>query len=163
MRKSYCSLIFVMLLLLISCNSNNETIEKNKAIIKNYFELMDKGDQSFLDLLSPNYVVHFTGGMDVHGPEEIKNLVDVFKKALPDFRHDFKDFIAEGNKVALRYSGMGTHMNEFMGIQPSKMEVNITAIGIIQIENGKMIEGWIECDMITPLKNALAESEKTTQ
>jgi predicted ester cyclase len=124
---------------------------------------MDKGDQSFLDLLSPNYVVHFTGGMDVHGPEKIKNLVEVFKKALPDFRHVFKDFIAEGNKVSLRYSGIGTHMHEFTGIQPSQVEVNITAIGIFQIENGKMIEGWIECDMITPLKNALAESEKSTQ
>jgi steroid delta-isomerase-like uncharacterized protein len=121
---------------------------QNKELVRRYFELMDEGNYSLLDLLSEDYVAHFPGGTDFTGREEIKQVVDAYLAAFPDISHFFSDFIAEGDKVVLRYGAKGTQKGAFAGLPPSGKEMEATAIGIFRIKDGKIVEGWIEQDYV---------------
>jgi steroid delta-isomerase-like uncharacterized protein len=119
--------------------------EQNKEIVRRYFELMDEGDYSLLELLSEDYVAHFAFG-DVKGREEIKQVVDAYRTAFPDLSHFFSDFVAEGDKVVMRYGARGTQEGVFGGFPPSGKKMEATAMIIVRIKDGKMAEAWLEQD-----------------
>ena len=121
---------------------------QNKEVVRRYFELMDEGNYALLDLLSEDYVAHFPGGTDFKGREEIKQVVNAYLTAFPDISHFFSDFVAEGDKVVLRYGAKGTQKGAFAGLPPSGKEMEATAVGIFRIKDGKMVEGWIEQDYV---------------
>ena len=55
--------------------------------------------------------------------------------------------IAEGDMVANRFVFHGTHRGEFMGIAPTGREVTARGIAIDRVEDGKIVESWIEVDL----------------
>ena len=122
--------------------------EQNKEVVRRYFELMDEGNPAFLDLLSEDYVAYFPGGVDFKGRENIRKMVDDYFTAFPDLTHSFSDFVAEGDKVVIRYGDGGTHQGVFNGIPATGAEIKVTAIGIFRLKDGKMVEGWIEGDFL---------------
>jgi len=103
---------------------------------------------AFLEMFNKDYVAHFPGGVDVQGPEDVKNLTDQYFKAFPDMTHVSSDFIAQGDKVVVRYRDTGTHKGAFMGVDPTGRKIENTAIGIFRIIDGKMVEGWLEYDQL---------------
>ncbi len=119
--------------------------EQNKEIVRRYFELMDEGDYAFLELLSEDYVAHFPMG-DVKGREEIKQVVDAYRTAFPDISHFFSDFVAEGDKVVMRYGAKGTQEGVFGEFPPSGKKMEAAAMIIVRIKDGKMAEAWLEQD-----------------
>ena len=123
--------------------------EENKALWRRYIEEMDKGNTAIVDqLVAANCVVHYPGGLDVRGPEALKEHAAKFYTAFPDFLHTIEDMIAEGDKVAGRFTNRGTHKGEFMGIAPTGKQVRFTAIGISLIAEGKFVETWIDYDAL---------------
>ena len=54
---------------------------------------------------------------------------------------------AEGDKVAVRWSGRATHKGEYMGIVPTGKQVTVTGISIIRIVGSKIGEEWSEMDI----------------
>jgi steroid delta-isomerase-like uncharacterized protein len=95
--------------------------EDNKILVRRWYdEAWNKGDMAAVDdLLSPTYVGHAAGAPDVKGTEGIKQLVATFGTAFPDHRVTVEDIVAEGDKVAVRYTMRGTHRGEFMGVAPT--------------------------------------------
>jgi predicted ester cyclase len=122
--------------------------EQNKEIVRRYFDLMDDRNPAYMELSSEDYVVHFPGGFDVKGREGLKKFQDAYFAAIPDLTYFFSDFIAEGDKVAIRYGDTGTHQGNFFGIPPTGNKVKGTAIGIIRLKDGKLVESWIEVDSV---------------
>jgi predicted ester cyclase len=57
-----------------------------------------------------------------------------------------EDIIAEGDKVAIRWSWRGIHKGEYMGIAPTGKQVTMTGISILRIVGGKIVEEWGESD-----------------
>jgi predicted ester cyclase len=69
--------------------------------------------------------------------------------AIPDFRADIEDLIAEGDKVVARLTFRGAHTGgEFMGIPPSGNSFSFMAISIFRIANDKIVEHWGEEDAL---------------
>jgi predicted ester cyclase len=119
--------------------------EQNKELVRRYFESMDERDYALLELLSKDYVAHFPFG-DVKGSEEIKQVVDAYLTAFPNISHFFSDFVAEGDKVVMRYGARGTQEGVFGEFPPSGKKMEATAMIIVRIEDGKMAEAWLEQD-----------------
>jgi len=90
----------------------------------------------------------FPGGEDIKGREILKNLQDSYFDAFPNLTYFFSDFVAEGDKVAMRYGDTGTHQGVFNGIQPTGKDIKGTAIGIFRLKDGKIVESWIEGDFL---------------
>jgi steroid delta-isomerase-like uncharacterized protein len=123
--------------------------EDNKILVRRWYdEVWTKGDMAAVDdLLSPTYVGHAAGAPDVKGTEGIKQLVATFGTAFPDHRVTVEDIVAEGDKVAVRYTMRGTHRGEFMGIAPTNKELTWTGMAIFRVMNGKFQEYWLMTDV----------------
>ena len=130
-----------------------EIEEQNKDLTKQYYTELDKTNIEELDtfvdkFISPDFVLHLPGGVDIRGKKGIKDYYAGSKMAFPDASHTVDDVIAEGNKVAFRATTKGTHQGEFMGIQPSGNDIKVTFDGFCQIQEGKIVEWWSEYDAL---------------
>ena len=56
--------------------------------------------------------------------------------------------MAEGDKVAYRYTVRGTHQNAFMGIAATGKQIRFTGIHIYRVWNGQLQEEWENWDTL---------------
>jgi steroid delta-isomerase-like uncharacterized protein len=122
--------------------------EANKGLIHRYIAAVDRGDVRALDeFIAPHFVDHspFPGTTgDLAG---LRQAFAIFQKGVPG-THTIDDLIAEGDKVAGRITGFGTHSGEFMGIPATGKKVQVAGIAIWRIENGRIVEHWSQVDSL---------------
>ena len=119
------------------------SVEENKATLRSQHveELFNKGNLSVADeIISADYVCHHPSGIEFKGPEGVKQLVAMARNAFPDLHFTIDDMVAEGDKVAVRYTYTGTHKGEYMGIAPTGKQVTMTAANFYRFEGGKEVE-----------------------
>ena len=78
----------------------------------------------------------------------VKQIFAALRAGFPDFQTTIEDLIAEGDKVAGRISWQGTHKGELMGIPPTGKHVKVTEMQIYRMTNGKIVERWVESDVL---------------
>ena len=124
--------------------------EENKAIARRFIdEVINKGDLGVIDeLVSPSMVDHSAPPGLPSGPEGTKQMLTMSRTAFPDPNGTLQDLLAEGDKVAVRYTIRGTHQGDFMGIAATGKKVTIEGIEIDRIEDGKVVEHWESMDMM---------------
>ena len=83
--------------------------------------------------------------MDV---EQASGMAAMFYAAFPDLHTTFEDQIAEGDKVVARVTIRGTHQGEFQGIPATGKEVAFGGILIDHYQDGKVVEHWVQMDMM---------------
>jgi predicted ester cyclase len=54
----------------------------------------------------------------------------------------FEDVIGEADRVAVRYTGTGTHEGEYQGIAPTGEEVRLSGMRFCLLDDGKITEAW---------------------
>jgi predicted ester cyclase len=69
-----------------------------------------------------------------------------FRRGFPDVVSTIEDLIAEGDRVAARWSARATHLGEYVGVPPTGKEVEFTGISVYRIEGGRIAESWTEED-----------------
>ena len=127
--------------------SSSARLEENKALVRRCIDEMDKGNWAILDeLLARDYVYHMSGRPKPLTREETEQFARAVRAAFPDGHVTIEDMIAEGDKVAMRYTSRGTHKGEFMGIPATGKEVVVTGIVISRMVEGKIAEDWEEFD-----------------
>jgi len=122
---------------------------ENKASYRRIIEeVWNQGKLALLDeLCAHNYVGH-DPAMTVHGPEEFKQYVAMFRTAFPDTRMTIEEEIAEGNTVVIRYTSRGTHKGDLMGIPPTGKRTTVTGMSMMRFSNGKSEEAWFSYDAL---------------
>jgi len=68
--------------------------------------------------------------------------VTMYLNAFPDMVLQIDDVIAEGDKVALRFTAKGTHRGELAGINGTGRPVTVPCISVMRFANGKIIEEY---------------------
>jgi len=56
--------------------------------------------------------------------------------------------LAEGDKVAVRFTVEGTQQGALLGIPPAGKHFRISDIGIYRLAEGKIAENWEQADML---------------
>lgn len=121
----------------------------NKELVRGLVEAMDAREFDRLDeYLAEDFVEHNPASEDIHGPEGYKEFLAMFDGGFPDARHITEDILAEGDKIVQRNRLIGSHEGEFMGIEPTGNEIDVPAIVIYRIEDGKIAEQWVQSDMM---------------
>lgn len=125
-----------------------DNVEGNKALIRLGFEEgWNQGNLDFeAEIMATDVVCHMVGRSDIHGSEEWKQFVTMFRTAFPDIHFTVEDNFGEGDKVATRWSFTATHKGELMGIPPTGVHVTVTGINIYHIAGGKIVEFWPKLD-----------------
>lgn len=62
----------------------------------------------------------------------------MFYQGFPDIYHTIDEVIVEDNTAAVRFTLRGTHTGEFMGIAPTGKPIEVTAIAIQHVVDGKI-------------------------
>ena len=87
------------------------------------------------------------------GLENFKEAVADFTKAFPDLKIEIQDMVAEGDRVAVRFTHRGTHTGAtFAGIPPTGKRVVWTCNGIYRVAKGKLVEEWFNEDSLAMMK-----------
>jgi len=108
-----------------------------------YYDAWDRGNPDLVDqLFAPDFVDHLPLAGQQAGPEGIKQLIRGFHSAFPDFSLNVDLMIAESDRVATRYTFRGTQQGSFLGIPATGKPVELTGIGIVRIDAGKIKELW---------------------
>jgi predicted ester cyclase len=124
--------------------------EDNKALVRRFYEEIDKGNLEALDeLIAEDYVDHnpppFPGLPP--GREGVKQAFKMFWEATPG-HHRIEDQIAEGDKVVTRLTSFGKHVGDLPGAPRTGNEMEMGSITIHRIASGKLAEKWAQKDMI---------------
>ncbi len=122
--------------------------KENKVIACSWNdEIYSKGDFAAIDEFFANdFVWHYAPPGVAPDLEGYKRNVAETLAPFADMNCTAEDIIAEGDKIAIRWSWRGTHKGEYMGIAPTGKQVTITGISILWIVGGKIVEEWTEPD-----------------
>ena len=101
--------------------------EKNKALVRRELEeVFTRGNlDAAEDIYASDYVSHETatvsrpGSEDIRGVEAARQIAAARREAFPDLTYTIEDQIAEGDKVATRFTARGTHLGELAGHPPT--------------------------------------------
>ncbi len=134
------------------------SIEHNRQLVRRFYtEVVGGGDYSNLDsFVAIDYLDHNAaeGG---RGPEVVRTHLEAIRRTLPDFRVQVEDIFAERDYVITRVTGYGTHLGEWMGIEPTGREVRLKGINTGWIDRGRIAGHWGEADTIGMLSQMGAD------
>ena len=124
--------------------------EQNKALVRRFYEEIDKGNIDILDeLVADDYIDHnpppFPGLAP--GREGLKQAFRIFQHATPG-THRIEEQIADGDKVVTRLRSTGKHEGDLPGAPRTGNNLDMTSITIHRIENGRLAEKWSEKDVL---------------
>ena len=142
--------------------------EDNKALVRRGFEeLFNEAKLDLADeIVTPDHVSHDTSTPEhPPGPEGDRQLVNLVRGAFPDGRISIEDLVAEGDRVAVRWTFRGTHRGVFMGIAPTGKEVEMGAMDLVRVAGGKIAETWSNVDMMAMMRQlgAIPAPERSGQ
>jgi len=100
-------------------------------------------------LVHPDYLIHDRAlAEERRGPTLYRALADGTREAFPDMAFAVEDTVAQGNRVALRWTMTGTHEGSIMGEEPTGEAVELAAVEINRFEDGLLAETWTQSDML---------------
>jgi predicted ester cyclase len=123
--------------------------EQNKAAARIAFEVWSRGDLDRLDEVIASEVVHHDP-YDPHGAEGLagmKKSITRMRGMYPDLQMTVEDQLAEGDKVATRWTATMTHDGK---------QVTFKGITLDRFENHKIVEAWRCMDMLGFFKQTRA-------
>ncbi len=68
------------------------------------------------------------------------------REGFPDLTISIEDVRAEWDRVTAKVTMHGTYRGEFQGISPTGRRVEVRAINMFRIEDGKIVEHWGHAD-----------------
>jgi steroid delta-isomerase-like uncharacterized protein len=116
----------------------------NKAVIRRFLEEYLNGHNVAVadELLGPGYVNHLLPPGTPAGQGGEQALFYMFYGAFPDFSITINDLVAEGDKVAARWTFHGTNTGEFQGMPPTGRKASFDATNVFRLSGGKIVENW---------------------
>ena len=121
-----------------------------KQIVRRLYEEPWKGIWDVIDeYVAPGYVGHDPAEPEpIRGPAGVRANIEKYLAGFPGGAITVDDQIAEGDKVATRWTGRGTHTGEIAGISPTGKEVTVSGLTLSRLENGMVVEEWTTWDTL---------------
>ena len=129
--------------------------ERNAATYRRWFdEGCSQGNVDLADeLYSAEYVTHALGPQFAPTLEGLKMFIRALRQGLPDLRCPMEEVVAEGERVAGRFSLQGTHTGTLLGIPATGQQVNAGVMVVARFdERGKWVEDWACWDQLGMLQ-----------
>ncbi len=124
--------------------------EQNKTLIRRVIEEMWNQRKVELanEFYSEEFIGHDPNNPGVRGPEGIREIVLKYVHAFPDTQFSIDDMVAEGDRVAMRWTAIGTHDGDLDGMAPSGKPISVSGMSIDRIVDGKIVEEWSAWDAL---------------
>lgn len=122
---------------------------ENKARVRRFFEVgPSRGDlRAARELLADDFALH----VPLPCSPGVQGIIEVISACRAAFEHldvTVEDMVAEGDRVAARFTARGIHRGDFMGLTATEKSITMTGIEIFRIENGRIAELWGEANLV---------------
>jgi steroid delta-isomerase-like uncharacterized protein len=105
--------------------------KETKALMRRLIEEFNKGKATAIaaidELYAADIIFHSSHDEDIRGLKNFKEYNSEFFSAVPDAHFTIDDIIAEGNKVAARWTMTGTQTGELRGAPATNKKVTLRA------------------------------------
>jgi predicted ester cyclase len=118
-----------------------------KDLVRRFYSEMFRDLSLAAECIGSAYVDH-NDEQAGRGPEVLRTHVAALRRTFPDFSMRIEDMIVEGDRVATRVTGRGTHTGAWMQIEPTGSIVEVKGINIDRVADGRIVEHWGEADTI---------------
>ena len=121
-----------------------------KQIVRRLIEEPWTGNMAVIDeVIGSGYTGYDPSAPEpISGPDGLKTQLQQYIDGFPDGRITVDDQIAEGNKVASRWTARGTQTGEVAGIAPTGKQVTVSGLTISRLEDGMVVEEWTTWDTL---------------
>jgi predicted ester cyclase len=129
--------------------ATTQDIERNKNVIRRFYEESHKGNLDIYDeLFAPEFTSYTSAtGAPLVGPEAFKQAYIMYASAFPDFNTTIDMIIAEDDLVMVYGLASGTHQGNFMGLEATGKKLEWTGVAIYRFNDAGMIDArWQEID-----------------
>ena len=125
------------------------TLEQNKAALGRFVDFINNGDTTIIDeVVHPDFVELDPMPGQGEGPEGLKDVILMIRAAFPDIEWKVVEDVAEGDRVASRFTWTGTHLGTFLGIPATGNKVTMAGMVFDRLVEGKMLESRILMDTL---------------
>ena len=126
------------------------SLEANKALVRRQFdEIWNAHNLDVIDeLFAPDYIGHYYPYPAMQGPDMVKRIAVMLRTGFPDSHYTVEDLIAEGDRVATRYTFYGTHTGDYQGFAPTGKPAQMTGMLVSLIVDGRFVEEWVNADLL---------------
>lgn len=119
---------------------------QNKRAVRELYEgVLSEGRFDALGALVGD---EYVGPGGTRGPGAFAAAVGELRAAFPDLRYTVEDVVAEGDRVAARWTWRGTHEGPFKTYAPTHARVTSKGTVIHRMKDGKVVETWLETDRL---------------
>jgi steroid delta-isomerase-like uncharacterized protein len=126
-------------------------LEANKKISRRLIEeAFNDGRYDVLDeLIAPTYVQHDPSSpTDLVGIDGLRGFIELYRTSFPDLKITIEEQIAEGDRVVTRWTAVGTHQADLLGIPATGKQATVTGVTIDTIADGKLTESYNNWDTL---------------
>jgi steroid delta-isomerase-like uncharacterized protein len=130
------------------------TAETNKIVMHRFLEFINTASESLgQELISPNAIFHVPGSPEpMRGPAGYLAIIGMMRTGFPDIQWTLEEMVAEGDKVAARFTMRGTHRGTFFGVPPTGRIIAVQAMNMYRLSDGQFVEEHGQPDMLGVLQ-----------
>lgn len=134
-----------------------EALTSNKGTFRRLHDVINSGDTELIsktidEIFMPDVRIRTPLPVQATGAQALKDVFAILLHAYPDLHVTVEDLIEEGDKVVGRNSIRGTHLGEYMGLQPTGRPVTYDEIMILRFVNGRITETWGVVDVLSQMR-----------
>lgn len=150
--------VIVAAICMTSCgntaNDQTSVTDANKQVMEQFIRFINTGDPNHrrIHYLSRRNLLCSDLSEPLRGFDGYIAVLDMMRGAMPDVQWNAEEFIAEGDKVMIRFTMSGTQTQPFMGMPATGKPVKVTAMNIYQLKDGKIVREHGLPDIFTMLQ-----------
>ena len=135
-------------------------METHKDFFRQFVQFINTADGHLAgQLISPLARFHVPGQPEaLWGPMGYLMIIAMMRSGFHDIQWTLEEMVAEGDKVAVRYTMRGTHQGEFLGVQPTGKPIVVQAINFYRLADNQIAEEYGQPDMLGLLRQIGAVS-----
>ena len=130
------------------------TVETNKGIMHRFTEFINTASEKLAtELISANAIFYVPGQSEpMRGPTGYLAIIGMMRSGFPDIQWTLEEMIAEGDKVAARFTMRGTHQGTFFGVPPTGNKIQVQAMNFYRLSDGQFVEEYGQPDLLALLQ-----------
>lgn len=122
---------------------------ENEELVRRFFEDFCNGRRAEVadEIVAADYVSDGPQAPPADGPDGVKARVGLYQEAV-DGHWRVDELFSCGDRVVARWTGSGTHQGELMGVPATGRSIEVDALSVFRIADGKIAEEWTVWDAL---------------
>ncbi len=120
------------------------------TVVDDYFGALARRDvETMASLWAADGEEHISGQVDAVGPGGVREYFAELFAAFPDFALEVQSTVNEGDRSAVHWTAVGTHLGSLSGVEPTGARVNFEGIDLLAVRDGLIVRNDAVADTLS--------------